>query len=385
MKISFLIMKNALRHPLRTSLTVLGLALAVLAFMMIRTFVDAWFAGAEAASPNRLVTRHAVSLTFFLPIAYEDKIASVDGVNGVAAATWFGGVYKDPSNFFAQFAVEHESYFDLVPEYVVPPEQMEAFNKERNAAIVGRALADRFGWALGDNVTLSGTIFPGDWEFVIRGIYTAGKEGIDENTWFHRWDYVDETLRQITPRRAGWVGSFSVGIDDPSRAAEISSTIDRLFANSQAETKTETEEAFIMSFIQMSDALIKGLNVISGLVVGVILLVLGNTMAMTARERVSEYALMKSLGFRTFHLVGLVFGESVFIALLGGFVGLLITVPIAGLAAMAIADFFPAFKVTAVTQILAMTAALVVGLLAALFPTLKAVRTPIVDGLRIIE
>jgi putative ABC transport system permease protein len=385
MKIPFLIMKNASRRPLRTFLTVLGLALAVMSFTIIRTSVEAWYAGAEASSPNRLVTRHAVSLTFMLPIAYQEKIKSIEGVKGVAAVTWFGGVYVDPKNFFAQFAIDHNKYFDIAPEIIVPPDQMEAFRSERNAAIVGRKLADRFGWEIGDAVTLTGTIFPGDWEFVIRGIYTAGKEVTPEDMWYHRWDYVDETLRQNSPGRAGYVGMFFFEIDDASRAAAISEEVDDYFANSQAETLTETEEAFNLSWVAMASEIIAGLKLISILVIGIILLVLGNTMAMTARERVSEYAVMKTLGFGPVHLIGLIFGESLLIGVIGGLFGLLVSVPAFFLIRAALSNVFPLFSIQAVTLLLAVLASMIVGILAAVFPALKAIRTPIVDGLRILE
>lgn len=385
MKLLKLISRNARRHWLRSSLTILGLAITVMAFVIIRTTIDAWYAQAEAASPNRLVTRHAVSLTFFMPIAYADKIAGIDGVESVASAGWFGGVYIEPANFFAQFAIDPDKYLDMYPEFVLPVDQREAFEKERNAAIVGRKLADRFGWSLGDRVQITGTIFPGDWDFVIRGIYAGAKENTDENTFFFRWDYLDERLRQESPGRAGYVGSFITRIADPAQAAVISEKVDAMFKNSQFETKTETEEAFNLSFVAMASSIVLGLKAISIMVVGVIMLVLGNTMAMTARERVSEYAVMKTLGFRPVHIVGLIFGESLFLAVVGGAFGLAIAYPIALLVKAALSSFFPVFGVQLLTLAYAAFAALVVGLLAAIFPTVKAVRTPIVDGLRIID
>ncbi|MFQ5453069.1 MAG: ABC transporter permease, partial [Candidatus Zixiibacteriota bacterium] len=184
MKFLKLISKNTTRHMLRTFLTVLGLAIAVMAFAIIRTSIDAWYAGAKASSPNRLVTHNRISIIFPLPLAYKEKILKIEGVTGISNVQWFGAVYIDPKNFFVQFAVDHATFFDLYPEYIIPPDQMEAFLKERNAVIVGRKLADRFGWSLGDRVTLTGTIFPGDWDFVIRGIYTGLEEITDESQWF---------------------------------------------------------------------------------------------------------------------------------------------------------------------------------------------------------
>ena len=303
MRIFKLIFKNAGRHKLRTFLTVLGSGLAVMAITVIRSTIDAWYAGAEAASPNRLITRHAVSLTFFLPLSYVDRVARIEGVERVSHASWFGGVYVDPKNFFAQFAIDHKTYLDMYPEFVVPEGQRQRFNQERNGAIVGQRLADRFGWSVGDPIRLTGTIFPGDWDFVIVGIYTGAKENTDESAFFFRWDYLDERLRREAPIRAGYVGTFAVQIDNSERAAEMSQAIDREFRNSAYETKTETEEAFNLSFVSMANSIVLGLKLISFMVVGIIMLVLGNTMAMTARERISEYAVMKTLGFRTYHIV----------------------------------------------------------------------------------
>ncbi len=385
MRLLKIIYRNTLRHWLRTSLTVFGLAIAVVAFIVIRTTIDAWYAQSEAASPDRLVTRHAVSLTFFLPLAYASRIEEVDGVTMVSHASWFGGIYVEPKNFFANFAVDHTTYLDLYPEFQLSDEERTAFMSERNAAVVGRKLADRFGWQVGDRVQLQGTIFPGDWELVIRGIYTGARENTDESSMLFRWDFVDERLRRESPGRAGYVGTFIERIDDPSRAADVSSKIDALFLNSIAETKTETEEAFNLSFVAMAGSIVLGLKAISILVIGIILLVLGNTMAMTARERVSEYAVMKTLGFRPIHIVGLIFGESLFIAAIGGGLGILLAFPLGALVQIALSAFFPVYNIAVVTVLLASLAAFVVGLLAAVFPATKAVRTPIVDGLRIVD
>ncbi|MEW6411538.1 MAG: FtsX-like permease family protein [Candidatus Zixiibacteriota bacterium] len=384
MKVLKLVSRNTTRHLLRSFLTVLGLAIAVMAFAVIRTAIDAWYAGANASSPNRLVITNSISLVFPLPLAYKEKIAQVDGVTGLSWAQWFGGTYVDPKNFFPQFAID-DSYLDLYPEYIIPPEQKQAYLEERSAVIVGRALADRFGWTVGDPVRLTGTIFPGDWDFIIRGIYTGREETTDESQWFMHFEYLDERMRIEMPPRAGQVGSFIVRIADPNQAAEMSARIDGLFANSLAETKTQTERAFQLSFVSMASSIVTGLRIISFMVIGIILLVLANTMAMTARERVSEYALMKTLGFRPVHILGLIFGESLFIAAMGGLLGLIITFPIKNLLAMAVKDFFPVLRLDPMTMLFGLFASLVVGLIAAIFPALKAVRTPIVDGLRIIE
>ena len=385
MKLLKLVIKNTTRHKLRTSLTVLGLAIAVMAFSVIRTSIDAWYAGAAASSPNRLVTINKVSLMFPVPMAYKEKIEKVDGITGLTWAQWFGAIYIDKKNFFAQFAVDPETYFKLYPEFVVPPDQFQNFLSQRNSVIVGRKLADRFGWSIGDQVRLVGTFFPGNWDFNIVGIYTGAKLGTDETQFFLHYKYLDERLKAEMPSSSGQIGSFIIQIGDPSRAAEISDNIDKLFVNSIAETKTQTEEAFQLSFVSMAGSIVAGLKAVSILVIGIILLVLANTMAMTARERVGEYAMMKSLGFTGKHIIGLIFGESIFISILGGIVGIGLTYPIVNLVRQGLSDFFPIFNLDIVTLIAGFGASVIVGFIAAIFPAIKAVRTPIIEGLRIID
>lgn len=385
MKILKLVRKNAFRHKLRTFLTILGLALAVMAFGLIRTFIGAWYAGADAASPDRLICRHAVSVIFSLPLAYREQLLKIDGVEEVTYANWFGGYYVDPSNFFANFAVDVNSYLEMYPEFVLPDDQKEAFKTERQAAIIGQGLADRFGWKLGDKVTLIGGIYPGNWDFMIRGIYQGRDEATDETLFLFRWDYLDETLKKIWNSRTGEVGWYALKISDPSRAAQISNEVDARFDNSWAETRTETEKEFQMSFIQMSSAIILGLRIISYLIIGVILLVLANTMAMTARERISENAFMRTIGFQSHHLAWLILGESLFIAVLGGALGMGLLYLIAGGVKVAMSQYFPGFAPSVFTYLFSFGTAVIVGFLASIFPITRAVRLKIVDALRVVE
>lgn len=385
MKVLKLVTRNAFRRRLRTFLTILGIALAVMAFGLIRSFINAWYSGARAASPNRLITRHAVSVVFTLPIAYKEQLLKIDGVTDVTYAIWFGGVYVDTKNFFPQMGVDQTNFFEIYSELDISAGQREAFKKERRAAIIGQKLADRFGWKVGDKVSLIGTIYPGNWDFVIRGIYSAKSKDTDETLFFFRFDYVDEVMKEQTPGRVGQIGWYAVKIDDPSRAGAIGREIDGRFDNSWAETRTETEKEFQMSFIELAGTIIVGMRLISYLIIGVILLVLANTMAMTARERTSEYAFMKTLGFRAYHLVGLIMGESICIALLGGLLGMGLMAASARMAAVALSQFFPGFGVDPVTYVLSMAAAVLVGLAAALFPIQRAVRISIVEGLRVVD
>ena len=220
------VIRNALRHRIRTGLTVFGLMVAVLAFGLLQTVVDAWYAGAAASSSTRLITRSAISLAFTLPMGYEQRIRAVEGVSMVGRSTWFGGIYKEPKNFFPQFAVSG-NYFDLYPEFVMGNEQRQAWMRDRRGVMVGRQLADQFGFKVGDAITLRGTIYQGDWPFVVRGIFEGSDDTkITRHMVFH-WDYLNEWLQKRLTRRANQTGVFLVGINDATRAAEISREIGR--------------------------------------------------------------------------------------------------------------------------------------------------------------
>src|SRR5689334_20224652 len=205
-----LILRNAFRHRLRTALTVLGIVIAVLAFGLLQTVVGAWYVGVESSSSTRLVTRNSISLVFPLPLTYEQRIRQLEGVRLVSRANWFGGIYIDKRNFFPQFAVDAEAYFQLYPEFRVAPDQFKTFLLDRKGCIVGRKLAQLYGWKLGDAVPLRGTIFPGNWEFVVRGIYEGAHARTDESQFFFHWTFLNESLKRIAPRRANQVGIYLV-------------------------------------------------------------------------------------------------------------------------------------------------------------------------------
>ncbi|KAK45755.1 ABC transporter ATP-binding protein [Caballeronia jiangsuensis] len=378
-----LILRNALRHKLRTTLTVLGLTIAVLAYGLLHTVVDAWYAGAAAASNARLVTRNAISLVFPLPLAYENRIRGVDGVTLVARSNWFGGVYRDPKNFFAQFAVS-DNYLDLYPEFVVPDQQRADYQRDRKGALIGRQLADQYGFKVGDVIPLKGTIYPGTWDLVVRGIM----EGRDESTItrqliFH-YDYLNETIRKTTKRTVDQVGVYVVGIKDPDDAAVVSRNIDDVFKNSLAETLTETEQAFQLGFVAMSNQIIAAIRVVSYVVILIIMAVMANAMAMSARERTTEYATLKALGFGSGFLSMLVFGESMAICAIGGGIGILATPPMAEVFKHATGGVFPVFMVSHETMLLQAACAFVVAMAAAIVPAVQASRVRIVEGLRAI-
>lgn len=377
-----LIAKNALRHKLRTGLTVLGLVVATLAFGLLQTVVNAWYAGAAAASNTTLVTRNATSLVFSLPLSYAAKIRGIDGVASVGYANWFGGIYKDPKNFFPQFAISGQSYLDLYPDFVVPEPDRAAFLRDRKGCIVGRKLADQYGFKVGDVIPLRGTIFPGQWEFTVRAIYEGRQASTNTTQLFFHWDYLNETLRRTALRRANAVGVYVSRIERAEDAAAVSARIDATFKNSLAETLTETEKAFQLGFVSMSEAIVVAIRLVSFVVLLIIAAVMANTMAMSARERLAEYATLKALGFGPGFLATLIFGESILLAGAGAAIGVALLFPVSSAFAARMGTLFPVFEVAPGTLLAQAGAALAIGAVAAIAPTVSAVRVNIVEGLR---
>ena len=383
MELLRLLLRNVLRHKLRSLLTVLGVGVAVTAFALLRTVVTAWHAGVEASAANRLITRHAVSFVFALPLAYRDRIAKVPGVDKVTFAIWFSGVYIDKNQFFARLAVDSETFFEVYPEFLLERDQFEAFKRERNATIIGIDIAKRYNLKLGDIMAIEGDVYPGKWEFVVRGIYRPRDQSTDPATMMFHYKYVEEWARREMPHRAGDVGWYIVRIHDPNNSAPLSEAIDQLFANSRAETKTETERAFQQNFLSSASAVITAMDILSFLIIGIILLVVANTMVMSARERTHEYAVLKALGFSGSQIFFLVAGESLVLAILGSAVGLSVTLPaVNGFQAALPKGWFPVFYLKPETVLLGCAAGLLVGLVAAVIPTRRILTTRIVDGLR---
>lgn len=377
-----LLLKNAFRHKLRTLLTMVGLIVAICAFGLLRTIIDAWYAGVDATSSTRLVTRNAISLTFPLPLNYAERLKTVDGVTGISWSNWFGGVYITERNFFPQFAVEPASYLALYPEYVLKDEEKKAFLLDRQGAIVGRKLANQYGWKIGDQIPLRGTIYPGTWTFTLRGIWDGVDAKTDESQFLFHWQFLSESARKRIGKGADFVGVYLVKINEPNNAPLISERIDAQFKNSLAETLTETEKAFQLGFVSMSEAILVAVNAVSFVIIVIIMAVMANTMSMTARERLAEYATLKALGFSPSFVVKLLFGESLVIALIGGGLGMLLTLPLAAGFAKAVGTLFPSFMVSDKTMLFQILASFIVGLVAVAWPAWKMSRIDIVNGLR---
>lgn len=380
-----LIFKNIFRHQLRSLLTITGLVVAILAFGLLQTVVNAWYAGADMASATRLITRNATSLVFPLPAYYRERIRAIDGVTVVGISNWFGGVYKDQSfgNFFAQFAVDKE-FFALYPEFIMKPEELVAWKADRQGAMVGRQLANAHGFKVGDTIALKGAIYPGNWEYRVKGIYEPRDDTVITRQMYFHWEYLNEQMKKRFPKRSEFAGVFVVQIADGSRAAEVSRAVDNEFRNSLAETLTETEKAFQLAFVAQTETIVTAVKIVSFVVIVIIFAVVANTMAMTARERLAEYATLKALGFAPGFVVALIVGESILLTALGGAIGILLTFPLAAGFKAAMGTLFPVFKVTSQTLLLQIICALSVGLLAGILPSIKAARVKIVDGLRYI-
>jgi len=383
MELVKLLLCNTVRHKLRSLLTVIGVGVAVMAFGLLRTVVTAWHAGVEASAANRLITRHAVSFVFPLPLAYRDRIARVPGVERVTYAIWFAGVYIDRNQFFARLGVDSDTFFDVYREYLIEPAQLEAFKRARDSCILGIDLARRYNLKIGDIMNLEGDAYPGQWAFVVRGIYRPRDQTADPSIMMVQYKYVDERLRQEASQRVGNVGWYIVRIANPDDSAAVSDAVDRLFENSSAETKTETERAFQQNFLSSASAVITAMNIMSFVIIGIILLVLGNTMIMSARERTHEFAVLKALGFSGGQLFLLLAGESLILSVLGSVVGLAATVPaVRGFHAALPKGWFPIFYIKPETIMIGCIASLGVGFLAALVPLQRVLTTRIVEGLR---
>ena len=381
MKFLPLVWRSLMRRKLRTLFTSLSIVVAFLLFGALMALKAAFGMGVDLAGQDRLVMIQKVSFIQPLPRSYQGRIAASDGIAAVTHASWFGGIYQDPKNFFAQFAVEPEPWLQMYPEYALPEDRTQAWYANRTGAIVGRSLADRFGWKVGDRVPLQGTIFrtsdDSPWTFTIEGIYEAGTQGADTTQLFFHYDYLNET-RTILKDEVGW---YIVRVGDPQQSDVIAGRLDAMFANSSAETKTSTEKAFVQAFAKQIGDIGSILMAILAAVLFTMLLVAANTMGQAVRERTSELAVMKTLGFTDGHLLTLVLLESVLLATVGGGTGLLLAWlitqggdPTGGL--------LPAFFLPTRDLVLGVGLVLVLGIAAGLLPAWQASRLRIVDALR---
>ena len=380
MKLLPLLWKSLWRKKFRTIVTLLSVFVAFVLFGVLMTIRTAFTFGVDIAGIDRLVLIHKVSLIMPLPVSYLNRLSNTPGVETATHNSWFGGVYQDPSNFFAQIAVEPEPFMKIYPEYTLPPEQMKAWLDDRQGAIVGVDVAKRFGWKLGDRIPLGATIWQPKgggqtWEFNIVGIYD-GEQGVDKTQFFFRWDYLDENRSG----GAGTVGWYVVKIADAAKAQEMGARFDGMFANSDAETKTTTEKGFVEGFANQMGNIGAIMIWISVAVLFMMLLIAASTMVQSVRERTSEVAVLKTLGFSNMTILSLVLGESLFVCVLGGGAGL------------ALAWAFvqqgdptgqlPIFILQPQAIMIGVGLIVSMGILAGLIPALSAMQLKITDGLR---
>jgi putative ABC transport system permease protein len=372
-----LLLANLRRKKTRTVLTVGSFAVALFLFGLLAAIHFAFYQGIEVAGADRLVVINRVSIIQPLPLSYRDRLLQLPGVKAVTSANWFGGVYQDERNFFPQFAVDHETYREMFPEFLIDDDQWQSFVGDRQGCVVGAALAQRFGWQLGDRIPIRGTIFPGTWEFNIRAIYRGSRPGDDEGQFWFRRDYLEERGPQWIKGLVGW---YTVRVDNGDDAAAVSRAIDERFANSPYETKTEPERAFAASFAKQMGNIEALILIIGGVVFFTLLLVTGNTQALAVRERTTELAVLKTIGFSNRFALVLVLAESLLVALVGGLLG----IAAAKLVTPGLTEALPGFTVFLPTGdlLLGLLLALAVGLAAGLLPALSAMRLKVVDALR---
>ena len=375
-----LVLKNGLRNRRRSLLTISSIAASMCVLGVLMAMYHAFFFDQPTAgSALRVITRHRVSITNVLPISYGDKIRKVQGVEAVLAYQWFGGVYKEPKNMFARFAAEADNLWKVMPEYQVDPAEKEAFMRDRAGCIIGRSLAKRFGFKIGDRITLQGDIFPGNWEFNVRAIYDSPND--NENMFFHL-QYLFDGFK----RRSGqeFAGMFASRVASPDLVTRVSKDIDDMFRNSATPTKTDTERNFMLSFLSMLGDVKMILMSICGAVTFTIVLVAANTMAMSVRERVKEVGLLKTLGFSNRAILGIILGEAAFISLLGGIFGYFIAVGLTWLVRQG-PEIMPQLKTLSMQPAVALllfAVAVFIGVVSSFVPAWNASRMPILDSLR---
>ena len=377
MKYGRLLLANLSRRKIRTVLTAGSFAVALFLFGILVVVRGAFNQGEAVAGADRLVVVNKVSIIQPLPLSYRDRLLRIPGVTQVTFANWFGGVYQDERNFFPQFAIDREGYRQMFPEFVVPDDQWQAFLADREGCIVGEGLAERFKWKLGDRIPIRGTIFPGTWEFNIRGIYRGKRLQDDTAQFWFRWDYLDER-KTFQKGYAGW---YTVRIANPDDAVRVVRAIDESFANSPWETKTDTEKAFAASWVKQMGNIEFLILTIGGVVFFTLLLVTGNTMAIAVRERVRELAVLKAIGFPDGFALVLVIAETAVIAAVGGGLGLTLA-KLFTLRGDPTHGMLPFFYLPPNAIALGFVLALLIGLMAGILPALSAMRLRVVDALR---
>jgi putative ABC transport system permease protein len=379
----FLVWSNLKRKKLRSLLTLLSIVVAFVLFGYLSAIKQALTGGIDIAGADRLIVRDKVSIIRFLPESYKARMERIPGVALVVHQTWFGGIYQDPKNFFMQTPVDPEEFLAMFPEFILPPEQKQAWLKTRTGAIVGRKTAERFGWKIGDKIPIQSTIWAQKngnrvWDFDLVGIFDGANKNTDTTPFFCRYDYFEEARQQWGKGQVSW---YTIRVKDPAQAAEIAKKVDAEFENSSAETKTEPEGAFVQGWVsQVGDIALITASIL-GAVFFTILLVTGNTMSQSVRERTGELGVLKAIGFTNGQVLALVLLESCLLALAGGVLGL-------GLAWLATSrgdptgSMLPLFYLPHRDLLLGLGFSLALGVVTGVFPALQAMRLRVADALR---
>jgi putative ABC transport system permease protein len=377
MKYVPLILANLFRKKLRTTLTIGSFAVALFLFGLLVVVRGAFNQGLDVAGADRLVVINKTSIIQPLPLSYRDRLLQVPGIKEVTHQNWFGGVYQDEKNFFAQMAIDDATFWKMYPEFNLDPEQRKAFEADREGVVVGAGIAKRFGWKLGDRVPIKGTIFAGTWEFNVRGIYHGTRPQDDETQFLFHWSYLEER-RGFGKGQVGW---YTVRVDNPDNAAQIVKAVDATFANSPWETKTDTEKSFAAGFVKQMGNISFLIMSIGGVVFFTLLLVTGNTMAIAVRERIRELAVLKAVGFSDTFVLALVLFESIFVAVIGAAIGLSL-IKLFTLNGDPTHGMLPYFRLPGGAMIFGILLASTVGLASGILPALSASRLRVVDALR---
>ena len=377
MKFSRIILANLLRKKVRLVLTIGSFAVALFLFAFLGVVRDA-FSRDNLASANRLIIINRTSIINPLPLSYRERILRIPGVKSVTHNNWFGGTYIEEKNFFPQFVIDPENQRQVVPEFVVPDDQWKAFLGDREGAIVGARTMERFHWKVGDRIPIKTTMW-GSWEFNIDGVYHGTRPGDDETQFWFQWDYFEERVPQSFKGQIGW---YVVRIDNPDDAPRIAKAIDTEFANSPSETKTETESTFAAGWVKQFGNIKFLIVTIGAVVFFTLLLVTGNTMAISVRERTGELAVLKAIGFSDRKVLGFVLGESLVIAVVGGLLGLGLALVAVPLLSRALSGLVPVLFLSPAILLFGFVTALFVGFISGFLPGLGAMRMRVVNALR---
>jgi putative ABC transport system permease protein len=380
MKYARLIFANLFRKKVRLILTIGSFAVALFLFAFLAVVKDAFGRGADVAGADRLVIINRTSIINTIPLSYRDKILRIPGVKAITHNNWFGGVYKDEKNFFPQFVIDPEAQRKVFPELIVPDDQWNAFLKDRQGAIVGARTAQRFGWKIGDRIPIKTTLYGGGaWEFNLDGIYHGKRPQDDETQFWFQWDYFEEKIPEGVKGQIGW---YVLRLDSPDDAVRVAKAIDGEFANSPSETKTQTESAFAANWVKQFGNISFLILSIGVIVFFTLLLVTGNTMAISVRERTSELAVFKAIGYSDRAILFFVLAESLVIALIGGVLGLglaMLAIPALG---KALNGLLPALILAPAVLALGLVVAVAVGIVSGLLPGISAMRMRVVNALR---